>query len=148
MRLWHYELIGVLPRKQLIAQWRECCCIVRNVAKNGTPNHLLVNKILLYPCDNFLNYCEMVIDEMENRKYNVSEKSKDKLFLDIHNSRYLFDNKTYKSGMFKYWHNERYLKQCFYNLQEKFDCNGFKYDEYEKIMERMVDLGQSDIFRN
>lgn len=46
MRLWHKDLIDVLPRQQLIAQWRECCCIAKNIADNGYPNHILVNKIM------------------------------------------------------------------------------------------------------
>lgn len=146
MRLWHYELICVLPRKQLIAQWRECCCIARNIANNGTPNHLLVNKILLYPCDNFLDYCEMVIDEMERRGYNVSTKSKEKLFIDLDKSKNCFDNNNNKIGLFIGWHNDRYLKQCFYNLQEKYDCGGFDYYEYNSIIEKMIELGVDEVF--
>ena len=46
MRLWHKDLIPALPRKQLLAQWRECCAIASNIAKKGTPNHILVNKVL------------------------------------------------------------------------------------------------------
>ena len=48
MRLWHKDLIAFLPRKQLLGQWRECCAIARNIAVNGTPNHVLVNKVLDY----------------------------------------------------------------------------------------------------
>ena len=46
MRLWHKDLIPYLPRQQLLGQWRECCCIVRNIAMLGTPNHILVNKVM------------------------------------------------------------------------------------------------------
>ena len=49
MRLWHKDLIGVLPQKQLVSQWRECCAIVRNIAVNGSPNHIPVNKVMDYP---------------------------------------------------------------------------------------------------
>ena len=48
MRLWHTELIKVLPREQLVAQWRELCAIAGAVQKNGTPNHILVNFVLDY----------------------------------------------------------------------------------------------------
>lgn len=41
MRLWYYDLISVLPQKQLCAQWRECCAIARNIAVNGTPQSYL-----------------------------------------------------------------------------------------------------------
>ena len=49
MRLWHKYLIPYLPKQQLLGQWRECCCIARNININGTPNHILVNKIIDYP---------------------------------------------------------------------------------------------------
>lgn len=46
MRLWHKGLIRVLPREQLVAQWRECSAIAGNIKLKGTPNHILVNKVL------------------------------------------------------------------------------------------------------
>ena len=33
MRLWYKYLIGVLPQKQLLGQWRECCLIAKNIAE-------------------------------------------------------------------------------------------------------------------
>lgn len=33
-------------------------------------------------------------------------------------------------------HNERYLKQCLYNLQEKYDCGGISEDEWKIIQDR------------
>ena len=35
--------------------------------------------------------------------------------------------------LFSSWHNHRYLKQCYYNLQEKFDCGGISEEEWIKI---------------
>ena len=49
MRIWHTQLIKVLPREQLIAQWRELSAIAGAIIKNGTPNHILVNFVLHYP---------------------------------------------------------------------------------------------------
>lgn len=39
MRLWHKDLIifHILPNKQLVGQWRECCCIAKNIQDNKTP---------------------------------------------------------------------------------------------------------------
>lgn len=31
------------------------------------------------------------------------------------------------------WHNKRYLNQCLYNLQEKYDCGGIPDDEWKRI---------------
>ena len=54
------------------------------------------------------------------------------LFYEMHfgNSPFLSEN---KDDLFKNWHNDRYLKQCFFNLQEKFDCDGIGLIEWEKI---------------
>ena len=56
MRLWHKDLISILPREQLVAQWRELSAIAGAIQKNGTPNHGLVNFVLDYDYDNFISY--------------------------------------------------------------------------------------------
>lgn len=35
MRLWHKDLIEVLPRQQLLGQWRECCAIAKKPEGKG-----------------------------------------------------------------------------------------------------------------
>lgn len=67
MRLWHKDLIPVLPRQQLLSQWREVCGIAANIAQKGSPDHILVNKIMNYPVDNFVIYTDMVIKEINSR---------------------------------------------------------------------------------
>ena len=79
MRLWHYELLSVLPRCQLVSQLRECTAIAKNIHKYGTPNHLLVNKISDYDIRDFNIYCNKVIYYMLQRGYNVSKSTLDKL---------------------------------------------------------------------
>ena len=69
MRLWHKDLVAVLPRFQILGQWRECCLIAKNIAEKGTPNHILVNKIMDYPIEHFYRYASEVSDEMESRGY-------------------------------------------------------------------------------
>lgn len=126
MRLWHIDLIPVLPRKQLLSQWRECCCIAKDIAIKGTPNHLLVNKIMDYNVSHFYSYATMVCSEMKRREYKCDfEKF----------SKYC-DCDTLVFYPFRLWHNERYLKQCLYNLQEKYDCGGISEEEWQKIEEK------------
>ena len=127
MRLWHKDLIPVLPRQQLLGQWRECCLIAKNIHNNGTPNHLLVNKIMDYPLDHFFWYGNKVACEMECRGYRVNFANFSKWFFP--------PNHVSKDELFKDWHNDRYLNQCLANLQEKFDCGGIGICEYEKIVE-------------
>ena len=76
MRLWHKDLIGVLPRQQLLGQWRECCAIAKNIYLNNTPNHILVNKIMNYPIEHFERYSELVQKEMKNRGFKISDRVK------------------------------------------------------------------------
>lgn len=130
MRLWHKSLIPYLPRQQLLSQWRECCCIARNIYKNGTPNHILVNKIMEYPEDDFNYYAFLVCAEMRKRGYNSNPEN----FFQWRrkNSMTLFDRGF--SSVFAGWHNKRYLDQCVYNLQEKYDRGGISEDEW-KILE-------------
>lgn len=124
MRLWHKQLIPYLPRQQLIAQWRECCCIARNIAVNGSPNHILVNKILEYPLSHFQTYSQMVFMECIQRGYNVDLYN----FCKWINSDF---DEVNPVELFHDWHTERYFWQCYYNLEEKFDCGGIKLEEWE-----------------
>lgn len=124
MRLWHKDLIPVLPRQQLLGQWRECCLIAKAL-QSGTLNHLLVNPIKKYPIKHFAKYCELVKREIEKRGY----KTNSKLFLTAEDKN---DPISY-DGIFSDWHNPRYFQQCYFNLQEKYDRGGIPQDEWEKI---------------
>ena len=131
MRLWHKDLIQVLPRQQLLAQWRECCCIARNISVNGTPNHLLVNKIMEYPFEHFVNYCGIVYDEMQRRGYKCNSWNE---YIPYAVAEWPDEKaRNFSETLFDGWHNDRYLYQCFYNLQEKYDCGGITEDEWGKI---------------
>ena len=132
MRLWHKDLIPVLPKQQLLGQWRECCCIARNIAVNGTPNHLLVNKVMNYPTGHFWKYAFLVMKEMEHRGFDCDFSKFEKW---IDNPYALIVPET--EDLFADWHNDRYLLQCLYNLQEKYDCGGIPEDEWELIYERV-----------
>lgn len=147
MRLWHKELIPVLPRQQLLSQWRECCCIARNIAVNGTPNHLLVNKVLQYSSTDFSIYCGVVSGEMRSRGYNVSVKSEEKLVGDIVKAIHCFNNNRITDGVFKDWHNDRYFWQCYYNLQEKYDCGGISEEEWHRIYNYARHVKFGDVIR-
>lgn len=131
MRLWHKDLIPVLPRQQLLGQWRECCLIAKNIAEKGSPNHILVNKIMEYPLEHFHYYAGMIHDEMLNRGYKVNYSRFDKWL-------HLEENHCTYDKLFTSWHNERYLKQCYYNLQEKYDCGGISEGDWNLIDSNMV----------
>lgn len=142
MRLWHKDLLSVLPKQQLVSQWRECRAISGMMAKNnGTPNMILVNSICVYDLAHFAAYKELVRKEMKRRgyccscsvndafEYNLEEcGGYDRVFCE-----YLINNPL---EIFPYWHNDRYLTQCFYNLQEKYDCGGITDQEWCKVVNK------------
>lgn len=128
MRLWHKNLIKVLPREQLVAQWREVSAIAGAIIKNGTPNHLLVNKVLNYDFDHFITYSKLIKDEMTARGYRTTSTVWDKIVNLEPSWKEIPINK-----LFSGWQTGRYLKQCYYNLEEKYDCGGISPEDWAKI---------------
>lgn len=128
MRLWHYKLIPVLPNAMLVSQWRECIAIKRQWEK-GTLKHRLVSYVKDYFPIVFLEYVDLVIKEMKKRniKYNYKYFNEIEAFCFIPLN--VRCNYRYKE------HNNRYLKQCYYNLQEKYDRCIITEEEWEKIEE-------------
>lgn len=129
-RLWHYAMIGFLPRQQLLSQWRECVCIAKSIYDKGAPNHILVNKIMDYSISEFNDYCNIVLVEMVKRGYNVSESSINKL--EDYVGFEVDSDKQYKHP-FPWRHTPRYLNQCMSNLEEKYDCGGVSQKEWDEL---------------
>ena len=118
MRLWDYRLLPYLPKLQLISQWRELNSIFKK-----QDNHILINYIYDYPKADLLIYSNLVIKEMNNRGYKIKNwENYEKFFADVH-----YIPKDF-SKPFVNHHNNRYLLQCFYNLQEKFDRKQRDFD--------------------
>ena len=145
MRLWHKDLIPVLPRKQLLAQWRECCAIAGKIAKTGSPNHMLVNKITDYPQIHFIEYTNRILNEMKRRHYKVSEASYLRFVENLKQGyKHFFHGIMIDKNVYPEWMNERYLRQCYYNLQEKYDCGGITNEEWKKVIQKM-EIYNSDL---
>lgn len=111
MRLWHKDLIPYLPDLQLKGQWRECALIADTLAKHGTTNHLLVNRVTEYTLDHFTTYCFFVFMEMRKRGFNASNRATKKME-DL-------GKFPIKVLLFPNWHNKEYLRVCMANLYEK-----------------------------
>lgn len=126
MRLWHYKLIPVLPKDMLVSQWRECIAIKRQWEK-GTLKHRLVSYVKDYDKICFWRYVLDVMTEMLKRKINYNSKFYDELqdFCKTITPNYRIIH--YPE------HNDRYLKQCYYNLQEKYDRGIINEEEWQKI---------------
>ena len=132
MRLWHYKLIPVLPNKMLVAEWRECIAIKRQWEK-GTLKHRLVSYVKDYDKGYFFRYVESVRDEMCDRHINFNDKLWKEImdFCNINNN-----------SVFNHYpeHDERYLRQCLYNLEEKAMRGIISKDEWQKIYDKFKDF--------
>lgn len=135
MRLWHYKLLPVLDDFHIVAQYRELLAIKGAIDKNGTPNHRLVNKVLDYPITDFKWYFSLVRSELNSRNIRYNNKKALEVY-NWHSDKFAFpktfewsnDNTPYMG-----WHNDRYLRQCYYNLEEKHDCGIVSDSAFEKI---------------
>ena len=113
MRLWHYKLIPYLPNSQLLAQWRELNSIFKK-----QDHHILINYIYEYPKDDLLGYTYLLIEEMLKRKIKINSTFNCVYYFE---GKFLSDKVKAPCEPFKNHHNFKYLIQCYYNLQEKYD---------------------------
>ncbi len=127
MRLWHKDLIEKLPDKMIVSQWRELSAITGSINKKGTPNHRLVNIILEYDKSHFYTYSNIIYNEMKRRNMKPNSNVYNKIDAYCHSN--IIDRKL----LFKDWHNDRYYKQCYYNLEEKYDRGIISKEEWETI---------------
>ena len=136
MRLWHYKLIPFLPNSQLIAQWRELNSIFKKQDK-----HILINYVYEYPKQDLYIYSFMVLAEMIDRHYKI--KSIDNFYnyfeIDPFACGFKLEMKKGETPFVRH-HNERYLIQCFYNLQEKYDRGqkDFSKEQYDLLKEVLL----------
>ena len=130
MRLWHKDLISILPREQLVAQWRELSAIAGAIQKNGTPNHGLVNFVMKYGFNHFISYAYFVRQEMTKRGYKTSNAVWDKITALTNNDYNILPIEEVYVGKM----DDFYLMVCLYNLMEKVDC-GMIPEPYAEYIE-------------
>lgn len=123
MRLWEPRLLKVLPDRFIVSQWHECIAIKRQWEK-GTLKHRLVSYVQWHDYCYFNTYIAMVVSELQKRNIKFNYKFIDEICT-FCNNEYIKEN--YPE------HNDRYLKQCYYNLQEKYDRGIITEKEWEKI---------------
>lgn len=136
MRLWHKDLISVLPKAQLVAQWRELSAIAGSIRTRGTPNHILVNQVLDYPYDHFITYAKLVRTEMTKRGYRTMDSVWNKIVA----LKPDWQEINFKD-LYKDWLNgdsDLYYTICFYNLLEKQKCGGIEDEDWKKIFDQYI----------
>lgn len=139
MRFWHYRLIDVLPNKHLVAQFRECVAVYSMLKNTGKTNNCIVRASENYPLEETKLYCSLVAKEMNNRKFRTSSVPLSRM--DLTKEDILSMNtKPEDVVIFNNWHNDRYLRQCYYMMQERLDVGMITLEEFEKIENRVKSI--------
>lgn len=118
MRLWHEQLIPMLPRQQLLGQHRECCALR---GKGWGKAHSTVNYVFNYPPAFLYEYHLLVIKEMTARGYKVTQDWLDPLYRGKQASgweKLTYDKIQSKNPIYPE-HNDSYLKECIENISLK-----------------------------
>ena len=127
MRIWHKDILPILPKSLLVDQWSDCMKIAKGIVSYGTPHDLYVNRVMDYPKEHLASYryiCKWVLDHnnMSPSQDAVKELTKN---LGIYLSQYVD-----RDAIFESWHTDRYLFQCCSLLEEMYDCGAIPIDEW------------------
>lgn len=116
--------------KQLISEWRELNSIFKK-----QDNHILINFVYDCPKEHLMYYTNLIIAEFKKRGYKIkSLDNYNTYFEGVQAPVYIAPCNLFNGKM-----NDRYLRQCLYNLQEKFDANGISEDEWLRIYNKFKD---------
>ena len=136
MRIWSKVLIPVLPTKQLKSMRYELGDMIKQY-----PNirHSLVKFAYNYDIMFLYSYFMEVCKEMDNRNINMNRSYNENIML-------LCSNKTRSNKNYEFIEdNDRYLKQCYYNLQEKYDRGIITKEEWKLIHKNIYGLIEEEI---
>lgn len=88
--------------------------------------HRLVSYVMKYDTSVFSNYVTLVANEMDKRNIKFKVEYLDEIFE--------FSSNLNTILFIPYpEHNDRYLHQCYFNLQEKYDRGIISKAEWQKI---------------
>ncbi len=116
MRLWHEQIIHLLPKNQILGQHRECCALRGN---GWNKKHKTVDYVFTYSPYNLFIYHSKIMDEMEKRGYRVSTEWRDKNYRGKKAESYSNLEETNISTPIYKEHNSEYLAECIENLVGK-----------------------------
>ena len=140
MRIWHKWLLSALPDRKIIAQWRDCCTVARNIDIIGIPNDVLIDKpISKYPLSHLYAYSMIVIEEMNSRGIAVSTVSfanfEKHIFSAMEKMCDALEDLSFDE-VFALWHAEKYFWTCINALlEEYYFCEELSDEEWDKIEE-------------
>jgi len=146
MRIWHKDLLEALPDKQFKGQNRELVAIMRAWRDNGKTNHILINKVMNYDKSHLGYYAELYYEEYFRRYGKINGKILNEFwefcFPGATDDCYI--KPTYDC-LFGGWHNDTYLRQCLYNLEEK-DCSCTLSQKEFDLRTKLADLEDANYY--
>ena len=124
-RIYHKDLIPVLPDNLLIFQLYDCLSISEELYFNGEPEDIITKKITKYMPDEFYTYFKLVCDEIIKRKINSNiqlDEFEENFVRNLskYSGRETFSIIDYPR-LFEGWHSTRYLQQCILQIEELYD---------------------------
>jgi uncharacterized protein (TIGR02328 family) len=117
MRLWHTDIIPLLPRQQLLGQHRECCALR---GKGWGKKHSTVDYVFSHPYAILFSYHLRVMGEMNLRGYKI-----DPVWFSInYRGKVLGEDRSdftlVPAELYTYpEHDDKYLNECLQNLKQK-----------------------------
>ncbi|MGF3076371.1 TIGR02328 family protein [Facklamia sp. P12955] len=116
MRLWHEDLIPLLPRQQLLGQHRECCALR---GKGWGKPHSTVNYVFSYHPYKLYQYHVLVMEEMIARGYQPDSLWLDPKYRGKSAPSYKdLEERSLDCPIYPE-HDEVYLQACLMNLKDK-----------------------------
>lgn len=116
MRLWHEELIPLLPRQQLLGQHREAAALRGN---GWGKKHQTVNYVFNYSPYKLFQYHLLVMNEMKKRGYSPDVKWLNSVYRGKNQDPYFSLEEVPLTSPIYPEHNKAYLKECLDNLAKK-----------------------------
>lgn len=118
MRLWHYRLIPLLPRQQLLGQHRECCALRGN---GWGRKHATVDYVFRHSPYMLVQYHFLVLREMQHRGYRYDALWEEPEYRGRHCLEHWagdWREQVVLTGFYPE-HDETYLAECLDNLRRK-----------------------------
>ena len=133
-RLWHKDMISVLPNNMVLDLWKDIRTLQKSMQRHHRIDYVNSRRLLEYKPSHFLAYTILVTKELSRRGIKPKQKSLDD-FIDWIKSTGAFDTPVSDNLLLIHWHNDRYLKQCYYACQELYDCGVLTQEQLSPIRE-------------
>ena len=137
MRIWHKDLVSVLPDKLLLKLKDDWFNIATDLVSAEVTTSLgdpTLDRILEYSIGHFYSYYFIYIMPELHRRGLLDEKTMD--FFHSLVSCYSENDLRISNPVFDCWHNTRYLLQCLMHLEELYDCGYISFEEWYRILNK------------